>query len=72
MKRRVVIPNIILTILCIVCVVPFILLFIASLTDEMTLVTNGYSFFPEKWSLAAYAYLWQRASLLSELMGLLF
>ncbi len=70
MKKRAVIPNIILTILCIVCVVPFILLFIASLTDEMTLVTNGYSFFPEKWSLAAYAYLWQQGIVIVRAYGI--
>ncbi len=36
------------------CLLPFVLVIVASLTDEATLVRNGYSLFPEKWSLAAY------------------
>ena len=38
-------------------VMPFVLLFLCSVTDETTLVLNGYSFFPEKFSLAAYEYI---------------
>lgn len=38
-------------------VLPFILLIIASFTDNQTALTNGYSFFPEKWSLEAYQYI---------------
>ncbi|MFS0724594.1 carbohydrate ABC transporter permease [Paenibacillus sp. 1P07SE] len=40
------------------CLLPLILLFIASLTDEQSIVRNGYSFFPEAFSLDAYRYLW--------------
>ena len=38
-------------------VLPFILLFMSSITDENTLVANGYSFLPEKFSGAAYGYI---------------
>jgi putative aldouronate transport system permease protein len=38
-------------------IVPLILVFIVSITDETTIVRNGYSFFPEKISLGAYQYL---------------
>lgn len=41
--------------LCIV--LPFLLLFMSSITDENTLVANGYSFVPEKFSLSAYEYI---------------
>ena len=37
-------------------VVPFILLFTSSLTAEESLLVDGYSFFPSKWSLQAYVY----------------
>lgn len=47
----------ILILLAIVMVLPFILLFLSSVTEENTLIANGYSFFPAKFSLAAYAYL---------------
>lgn len=36
---------------------PFILLIIASFTDNQTALVNGYTFFPEKWSLEAYQYI---------------
>ena len=36
---------------------PFLLIVIGSLTDETTLVNNGFSFFPEKWSFESYIYM---------------
>ena len=36
---------------------PFVLLVIASFTDNQTALVNGYTFFPEKWSLEAYEYI---------------
>jgi putative aldouronate transport system permease protein len=36
---------------------PFILLAIASFTDNLWATSNGYSFFPRKWSLEAYRYI---------------
>ena len=49
--------HLICVILCICCVAPFILLITSSLTEESTLVRNGYSFFPASWSLESYEYL---------------
>jgi putative aldouronate transport system permease protein len=43
--------------LSVCALMPFILLFIASFTDNTTAMVNGYSFFPEKWSLDAYQYI---------------
>ena len=34
------------------CGLPVVLVFIAAFTDEKAIAQNGYSFFPEKWSLA--------------------
>ncbi|TLS48752.1 carbohydrate ABC transporter permease [Paenibacillus antri] len=39
------------------CVFPFVFVIIISFTDESTLARNGYSLFPEKWSLEAYRYI---------------
>ncbi|OUS78310.1 sugar ABC transporter permease [Paenibacillus sp. MY03] len=36
------------------CVYPFVLVLTSSLTDEVELIRNGYSLFPETWSIAAY------------------
>ena len=33
------------------CGLPIVLVFIAAFTDELSIVQNGYSFFPEKWSI---------------------
>ncbi len=41
----------------VLAVFPFILLLVASFTDNQTALMNGYSFFPEKWSLEAYQYI---------------
>ena len=49
--------HIVMILLCLSCVLPFILLVMASITDEATLTKFGYSFFPRKISFAAYAYL---------------
>ena len=49
--------HILLVFLSLCAVAPFILLIMSSFTEEQTLITNGYSFFPEKFSSYAYAYL---------------
>ena len=51
--------NIIMTIWTILIILPFLLLFMSSITDENTLIANGYSFFPKKFSLGAYKYIIQ-------------
>ena len=43
--------------LALFCIIPFLLLVISSFTEELSLMRNGYSFFPETLSLDAYKYL---------------
>lgn len=43
------------------CVLPFLLMVMASFTEEATLIKNGYSFFPEKFSLETYNYIFKSA-----------
>ena len=38
---------------------PFLLLFMSSITEESSLLVNGYSIFPEEISFAAYQYIWE-------------
>ena len=48
-------------IMCIVMLIvffPFLLLFMSSITEENSLLINGYSIFPKEFSFAAYAYIW--------------
>lgn len=47
----------VLSILSIIGIAPFLLIFIASFTKESTLIANGYSFFPKALSLDAYYYM---------------
>ena len=49
--------NIIMIIIVCYCLIPLALLLISSLTDNESLVRNGYNFIPETWSISAYEYL---------------
>ncbi|WP_337098253.1 carbohydrate ABC transporter permease [Paenibacillus sp. YIM B09110] len=62
--------NMILTILALASILPFLLLVISSFADETTLTLNGYSFFPEKFSLNAYEYLFEQSSMLLRAYGI--
>lgn len=53
--------NIIMIVLSLSCILPFVLLVVASFTEEAALLENGYSFFPKKLSLEAYEYIWMSA-----------
>lgn len=52
--------HLVMVVLTLLALIPILLMFISSLTDNDALVKNGYSFFPEKWSV--YAYEWIFAS----------
>ena len=56
-KRFQILAHIKLALLSALAVIPFVLMIVSSLTDNNTLVANGYSFWPEKWSLYAYEYI---------------
>ena len=51
-----ILSHIVLIIMCVLCIVPFILLIVSSFTAETSLIANGYSFWPEEFSLDAYKY----------------
>lgn len=51
--------NILFVIIAILCIYPLILVLMVSLTDEMTIITNGYSIFPKQFSLTAYQYIFE-------------
>lgn len=60
---------VILFILSICAILPIILVFSASITDESTLLTEGYSFIPSKISFSAYTYLINQSSLILRAYG---
>ncbi len=49
--------TIILLIIAFIMVVPMLLVVIVSLSSEISIASNGYSFFPSEWSLDGYKYL---------------
>ena len=62
--------NASMIILMLCCVLPFILLIMASITDEATLTLYGYSFFPRKINFRAYDYLFQSAGRIVRAYGI--
>lgn len=58
-KRWRVAAHIAMILLSALALLPFVLLLIASFTDETVALLNGYSYFPEKLSLDAYRYILQ-------------
>lgn len=59
-RRYQVLCHVVLILLTLFMIFPFLLLFMSSITEENTLVMNGYSLFPEKFSLEAYRYIFQK------------
>lgn len=57
-----VILNIVFILLVIAAVAPFLLLLSSSLTEEATLVREGYNFFPKSFSLESYIYLFKSST----------
>lgn len=51
------IAHMVMIFVTIAAILPFVLVFMSSITEENTLVLNGYSFFPEKISFYAYKYI---------------
>ncbi len=49
--------NLVMILVTLIIILPFVLVFMSSITDENTLIRNGYSFFPEKFSFYAYQYI---------------
>lgn len=64
--------NIVMIVLMICCIAPFILLFMSSITEEQSLIANGYSFFPKKFSLEAYKYVLADSTSMVSAYGLSF
>lgn len=65
-----IIANAIMILLSLACLLPFVLLFVSSITDESSLMKYGYSFFPKKLSMNAYTYLFTSASSIFRAYGI--
>lgn len=58
-----------LLVLAVICIMPILLIVIASFTDEHTLLAEGYRFFPAQLSTMAYEYLWKQSSMMIRAYG---
>lgn len=64
-----IILNVCFIILLIVCLAPLLLVVMISITDEKTILLNGYSFLPEKFSFKGYNFLLKGGSLILNAYG---
>lgn len=65
-----VLANAVLIIFAVFIILPFLLLFISSFTEENSLIRNGYSFIPEAWSLEAYKYIFRNSEKIIRAYGI--
>lgn len=74
MKKKIskyqIVINIVMAVWTLIIILPFLLLLMSSITDENVLVANGYSFFPEKFSMAAYLYIIRSGSKILKAYGI--
>jgi putative aldouronate transport system permease protein len=61
--------TVVLAILAIVAMLPILLIAVASVTDENTLVAGGYTFFPSKLSLDSYYYMVKQSAMILNAYG---
>ncbi len=59
-KRFEYISLIIMLIITVICIMPFVLMIAASITEENVLIKEGYKFLPSKVNLGSYQYLWAK------------
>lgn len=62
--------DVVLLVIAAACILPFALLLVASITDENTIIREGYSLFPSKLSLYAYEYLRDNISAMARAGGI--
>lgn len=55
------ISNIVMLLFSLAALLPFLLLIVASFSEEAWVMANGYSFFPKEWSMEAYSYIFTQA-----------
>lgn len=62
--------SVVMICVMVIVIFPLLLLFISSITEENTLLINGYSIFPEKLSFDAYKYIWNSRDVIFRAYGI--
>lgn len=58
------------TLFSLMCIIPFVTVFMSSITDESVLRINGYSLFPEKYSFEAYKFIFEAGTQIVRSFGI--
>ncbi|MDF9843164.1 MULTISPECIES: carbohydrate ABC transporter permease [unclassified Paenibacillus] len=66
------IAHTVMILVVLIALLPFLLVFLSSITEENTLIVHGYSFFPQKFSLYAYEYIAQKGDKILRAYGITF
>ena len=64
------VPHVILIFMTLCALLPILLLFMASVTKEEVLLKNGYSFFPEEFSLYSFQYIFRSSATIFRAYGI--
>lgn len=62
--------NALLVICSLMCIVPVIFVFMISISSEASLISAGYKFWPQEFSLSAYQFLWKEKDMLIGALGI--
>ncbi|ADO78186.1 carbohydrate ABC transporter permease [Halanaerobium praevalens] len=62
--------NILLFIISISCIVPFLFVFVISISSEASIANYGYQLIPKELSFTAYKYLWQEKDMILNSLGI--
>ncbi|MBP5266430.1 MAG: carbohydrate ABC transporter permease [Lachnospiraceae bacterium] len=66
------VATIVLILFTVAAILPILLIVLASFTEETTLIRDGYSFFPKKWSTDAYYYMIKQGITIGRAYGISF
>ena len=69
-RRLETVAYIILTIMVFLCIIPFLLLIGSSFTDNTTVIKHGYNFWPQKFSLSAYQFIFSNGTYVLHAYGI--
>lgn len=62
--------NILFLIISVICIIPVVFVFMISISSEQSIRMNGYRFLPDRFSLAAYKFLFDEGRMILRAMGI--
>ncbi|HHU71372.1 MAG TPA: carbohydrate ABC transporter permease [Clostridiales bacterium] len=62
--------NLVFIIISLICIIPFVFVFIISISSEASIAQNGYQFIPTELSTSAYEFLWNEKEVIVNAFGI--